>query len=101
MELILVINLAFSIVGFFFIIRMWREVKSRRDYYGENFAIPKGRDLTAQQQTANQVDLQQLAALVAQNVREPEPKPQAVAVPDDGDLNRIVAAVMAAQNGGA
>lgn len=41
MELILMVNLAFSIVGFFFIFRMWREVKERRDEYGENFNIPR------------------------------------------------------------
>jgi|GEM_PF-2518215 len=35
------VNLAFSIVGFFFIFRMWREVKDRRDEYGENFNIPR------------------------------------------------------------
>ena len=105
MEFILLINLAFSVVGFFFIIRMWREVKSRRDEYGERFTIPRGDDYSAPAQPVNQtVDMQQLAALVAQNVREPEPKPNpepAVIVPDDGDLNRIVAAVMAAQKGGA
>lgn len=43
MELILMVNLAFSIVGFFFIFRMWREVKERRDEYGENFNIPRAK----------------------------------------------------------
>lgn len=46
MALILLVNLAFSIVGFFTIFRMWREVKSRRDYYGEHFEIPRGIDRT-------------------------------------------------------
>ena len=100
MELILMVNLAFSIVGFFFIFRMWREVKSRRDMYGENFNIPRGRDREPQQ--AQSVDMQQLAALVAQNVREPEPQPetQAEYSPTDGDLQRIVAEVMRQQKGG-
>lgn len=100
MELILMVNLAFSIVGFFFIVRMWREVKTRRDEYGENFNIPRGKQ--APSYNPQGVDMQQLAAMVAANVREPEPKqePQMV-VPDDGDLQRIVAAVMQQQKGGA
>lgn len=95
------VNLTFSIVGFFFIFRMWREVKTRRDMYGENFNIPRGKEQPAVQPS---VDMQQLAAMVAQNVREPEPvqaKPEPLPVPDDGDLQRIVAAVMAAQKEGA
>ena len=47
MELILMVNLAFSIVGFYFIFRMWNEVKARRDEYGENFNIPRGKRATA------------------------------------------------------
>lgn len=43
MALILMVNLAFSIVGFWFILRMWHEVKNRRDEYGENFNIPRGK----------------------------------------------------------
>ena len=101
MELILMVNLAFSIVGFFFIFRMWREVKTRRDMYGENFNIPRGREREPQQ--AQAVDMQQLAALVAQNVREPEPQPvqEADYSPTDGDLQRIVAEVMRQQKEGA
>lgn len=99
MELILMVNLAFSIVGFFFIFRMWREVKSRRDMYGENFNIPMGKAQVEQQGAT--VDMRQLAAMVAQNVREPEPEPEIPYSPSDGDLQRIVAEVMRQQKGGA
>lgn len=104
MELILMVNLAFSIVGFFFIFRMWREVKTRRDMYGENFNIPRGKDNTQFAQGQN-IDMRQLAAMVAENVREPEPEPEPEPKPEysptDGDLQRIVAEVMRQQKGGA
>lgn len=107
MEFILVINLAFSIVGFFFIFRMWREVKARRDYYGENFGLPKGEDRTQQQTlySAPVVTPEQQAAMMAaymQQQAQPQPVEQssAIASISDGDLQKIVEMAVKAQNGG-
>lgn len=110
LEFILIVNLAFSVCGFFFIVRMWREVKSRRDFYGENFGIPRGSDMTQQQvdlggymnaakPVMGDVSMEQLVAAVqaATQEKKPAPEPQA----QNGDLERLIAAAVAAQNGGA
>ncbi len=108
LETILLINLTFSIVGFFFILRMWREVKSRRDFYGENFGIPKGKDRSKPQaqpvyepvqQQQQQVDMAQLATLL-QQVQQPAAQPQQTSF-SEGDLQMLLANSINAQNGGA
>lgn len=106
LEFILMINLAFSIVGFFFIVRMWKEVKTRRDYYGENFGIPRGKDRTEPPVPPNYFQQQpqgydQIAQAVAAAMQAQKAQEQGQVVPSgDGDLQKIIAAV-AAQNGGA
>ena len=95
MELIVLVNLAFSVVGFFFIFRMWKEVKSRRDMYGENFAIPKGKE---RKQEYTDIDVEKLARMLKE--KEPEPEPEIQPTLDEGDLQKI-AAILAAQKGGA
>ena len=118
LEGILLVNLAFSVVGFFFILRMWKEVKTRRDYYGEHFGIPFGQDRTQPQQVQHvpqfqqlytaqpvqqvqqpQMSMEQLQALVNQAMAQQQPQMQAN--PDEGDLNRIIAAAAQASGGGA
>lgn len=108
MELIVLINLAFSVVGFFFIVRMWKEVKERRDYYGEHFAIPTGQGVYDQvnlqqqapmmQQQPEQMSMEQLAAAVVAAMGQQNQTNQNSAAPD-GDLQRLIANA-AAQNGG-
>ena len=107
MELIVSVNLAFSIVGFFFIVRMWREVKTRRDEFGENFNIPRGREVAAQvpmqyQQPQIAMDHMQVANLLAsmQQKQQPPAQEQSPGM-SEGDLQRLVQAALQAQNGGA
>lgn len=107
MELIVSVNLAFSIVGFFFIVRMWREVKTRRDEFGENFNIPRGREVAAQvpmqyQQPQIAMDHMQVANLLAsmQQQQQPPAQEQSQGM-SEGDLQRLVQAALQAQNGGA
>ena len=110
LELILIVNLAFSICGFFFIMRMWKEVKTRRDYYGENFGLPRGREKEAPPEppiTYSQTDYdeQRIAKIVAamQKAQEPEPEPEPEPINEEmkfteGDLQKLMAAI--AQQGG-
>lgn len=119
MELILLTNLAFSVVGFVFIFRMWREVKERRDYYGENFGIPRGEGWQDEQPVVQyqqpqvqqvqsepvkldeQMSMEQLTAMVVKAMEQQQLQQQQQVQPAvaDGDLQRIIAAV-AAQSGG-
>ena len=109
LEAILLVNLAFSVVGFFFILRMWKEVKTRRDFYGENFGIPRGNDMTqppiymqpaqVQQPQQQQISTEQINAVLAAMQQQQQPV-QAVEQSQDGDLQKLVAAAIAAQNGG-
>lgn len=121
MEIILLTNLAFSVVGFVFIFRMWREVKERRDYYGEHFAIPKGEDMSngeplqvpvqapaasVQVSGVPQMSMEQLTALVVnelakQNVGEVQQQ-QVKQQPtmSEGDLQKLIANVAEQYGGG-
>lgn len=111
LELIVLVNLVFSICGFVFIVRMWKEVKARRDYYGEHFGIKRGADkVTGQQQPVEPVQgfsAEQLTALSnymnnkQPQLVNPEPVPDMSGVINDGDLQKIVNMVMAAQREGA
>ena len=121
MEIILLTNLAFSVVGFVFIFRMWREVKERRDYYGEHFAIPKGEDMSngeslqvqAQAPAASvqvpgvpQMSMDQLTALVVnelakQNIGEVQQQQvQQQPTMSEGDLQKLIANVAEQYGGG-
>lgn len=103
LELFVVVNLAFSMVGFFFIVRMWKEVKTRRDYYGEHFGIPRGAEVEPfykeppkQENPAMSMEqLSQLVALQLAGEKKKEPEPSA-----DGDLSALLAAVAAQQERG-
>ena len=107
LEAILIVNLAFSICGFFFIMRMWKEVKSRRDFYGENFGLPRGREVQAPpeppvtyREPAPALSNEQIAAIMAQMQKpepEPEPEPQEMTF-TEGDLQKLMAVI--AQQGG-
>lgn len=109
-ELILTVNLAFSICGFFFIMRMWKEVKTRRDYYGENFGLPRGKEKEAPPEppvTYSQPSMsnEQIAQIMAamQKAQEPEPEPEPEPIKEEmkfteGDLQKLMAAI--AQQGG-
>lgn len=111
MELIVLINLAFSVVGFFFIVRMWKEVKERRDYYGEHFAIPTGNGafdreeyhqqmpVMQSQQQPEQMSMEQLTAAVVAAMNQQNQ--QQGAVSSDGDLQRLIANAAAMNGGGA
>lgn len=105
LELILIVNLAFSICGFVFIVRMWKEVKARRDYYGENFGIPKGMDYTQERQQQAPVSLgidaaqiAALAAVMAQGQQQQKPAANDIA---EGDLQKIIEVAASAGKGGA
>lgn len=111
MELILLTNLAFSVVGFVFILRMWKEVKERRDYYGEHFGIPRGEDMTNDNYVmptvapapvaANGVNVEQVTAEVMKAMGNQKAVDQtALGGMSDGDLQRIIQMV-AQQQGGA
>ena len=112
MELILMTNLAFSIVGFFFIFRMWREVKDRRDYYGENFNIPRGRgNRKSDSRRGRRASADSMAVPVPMSddleVYEGEEGPvvdegmNALKNMDEGDVAKIVQLIAASQKEGA
>lgn len=104
MELIVSVNLAFSIVGFFFIVRMWREVKTRRDEFGENFNIPRGREVAQPVQYESYrspgVSMEQVAAMVAAMQPQQKAAPEQTTSISEGDLQKLIQGVMVAQNGG-
>lgn len=111
LELIVLVNLVFSICGFVFIVRMWKEVKARRDYYGEHFGIKRGADrVTGKKQPVEPVQgfsAEQLTALSEyMNNKQPDlvnqqPVSEVPGTVSDGDLQKIVNMVMAAQREGA
>lgn len=104
LEIILLVNLAFSICGFFFIVRMWKEVKARRDFYGENFGLPMGKakeqePLPPVRYREPGLSDEQIARVVAaMREKEPEPEPEPEYSISEGDLQRVMAAI--AKSGG-
>ena len=96
MELILMVNLAFSIVGFFFIFRMWREVKERRDEYGENFNIPRARKRKANRKPKRKAPMD-YEEYYDEYDEEDEPTP---AMTED-DVRRLMLDIQKAQQEGA